>query len=227
MTSSVDDLGGTAFERAEATLAERIRRRVRCTNEAEARVLVVAGPPGAGKTSVIRALADRGIRVHLERPEENPFLLGLLAGDASVAYHCQDWFVSAVESFIAGASRQCSIGIDQDPSATALVYGRGLLERGLLADAEGVEVVKRLQAVEGSLAEWPCCRVVLLDAPFAVLEERVVWRGAERPESFWLNELHQRFLSFGAAFGWPRIDTSTRTLAEVAQDVLDLGRGRS
>lgn len=213
----------TVLEQAETALMERVQRRRWLTAGAEAQVLVAAGPPGAGKSTVVQALAGQGFSVHLERPEGNPYLLDLLGGDASVGYRCQEWFVSSVESFLAGASRHDSIGIDQDPTATVLVYGRELVERRLLSEDGWIKLVNRLEGVEDVLAEWPSCRAVLLDATLDVLKDRIARRGAERPESFWLDELHERFMALGESVRWPRIDTSVRTPAAVVQSVLGFG----
>jgi len=167
-------------------------------------------------------MARQGFDAFLERPEDNPFLLEVLAGDASLAYQCQEWFLSAVEEFLREASPDRDIVIDQDPAATTLVYGQGLRSRGLLSEVGANKLTGRLQAVEDLMARWGQCKGVFLDAGLETLRSRIRARDAERPESFWLEELHEDFRAFAGTAGYMKLDTSGRDPTQVLEGVLEL-----
>ena len=82
-------------------------------------IIVLAGPPGVGKSTVAKGMARQGFDAYLERPEDNPYLLDVLAGDASLGYRCQEWFINRVEEFLLASSPERDVVIDQDPAATA------------------------------------------------------------------------------------------------------------
>lgn len=185
-------------------------------------MLILAGPPGAGKSTIAKAMEADGREVFLERPDDNPYLLGLLAGDASLGYQCQEWFVDAIETFLLRLSPDQRVVVDQDPAATALIYGRALHLRGLLTDDETQRLARRLEAVENLLNRWPRCDAVLLDAPVDVLEARLRKRAAGRPETFWLAELRERFLDLAPIAKYVYLGTVEQDADGIVESILGI-----
>lgn len=159
-------------------------------------IVVVCGPSGAGKTTVVRQLADK-YPVYVETTVGNPYLQALLEGtDDFDATANQQWFLDRIGEHISQASPHRSLVLDQDPAAIVLVYSRMFFDAGSITERQYHSLLQRLMEVEDSLTRWTSPRAVLcLDAPAEVLHERVLRRStdAKIPPVEWFTNVRNGF----------------------------------
>jgi deoxyadenosine/deoxycytidine kinase/NTP pyrophosphatase (non-canonical NTP hydrolase) len=164
-------------------------------------VVTVAGPPGSGKSSVVRVLSEQ-FEVHEERYEENPYLAALFDRDRRAtfdAYSSQLWFLRDASDFLQERGPGTAIVLDQDPAAAVRVYGRHFMDESCLSRAEYHRLLIDLSEIEARIARWPGQRsLVLLDADSATLERRVIQRNPSmRLSRRVLEDLRRGFREFG------------------------------
>ncbi|RYG82930.1 MAG: hypothetical protein EON59_13995 [Alphaproteobacteria bacterium] len=185
-------------------------------------LLTIAGPPGSGKSTIVRAVetAFAGNECYLERFEENPWLDSLDSpADAFDAGRSQRWFLDTMTQFIKDA-RSASLLLDQDPTAIVLVYGQLLFDRGMISSDTFDEHLATLLRLEIDQAPKLAGRtVILLDAPAETLAKRCARKAGPRLEADFLEDVRARFARvFAELPNIVRVDAS-RPVSDVVRDV--------
>jgi thymidylate kinase/NTP pyrophosphatase (non-canonical NTP hydrolase) len=170
--------------------------RFRSPESAAMNATSLCGPPGSGKTTVARVIAEQlpAHSVYVERFEENPHLGDIQAADQAFdADASQSWFLRQVGAFLNGP-RERSIVLDQDPTAIALIYSQLLVDQGRLSrEALGRHMGDLMQLEVRHSTVLACRRVILLDAPAAILAERSEAKFGAAADEVFLGELRGRF----------------------------------
>src|SRR5690242_20129438 len=184
-------------------LGQQWQKSVRFRSESFAPILSICGPSGAGKTTVIKSLADR-YPVFIETTNSNPHLEGLLKDSCNFnAAANQRWFLHRIGKHIASANRQLPLILDQDPAAIVLAYSKMFLEEGKIMTSQYTSLVQKLLKIEGTLQDWKCPRTVLfLDAPAEVLHQRVLRRSGKTltPTLKWFDRVRSHFIQLFTCF---------------------------
>ena len=195
------------------------------------RLLTVCGPSGAGKTSVVSALA-KDYAVYIETTDGNPHLKALLEGsDRFNAAENQGWFLRRIGENIAKADARVPLVLDQDPAAIVLAYSRMLRKDGKISELQYGVLVSTLLQTEQSLRLWGAPRTVLcLDAPAEALRQRVVMRmgASHTPPLVWFDRVRSHFLDlfsrFPNAIRFSTVELSVEQIASHARRLLQDGR---
>jgi deoxyadenosine/deoxycytidine kinase len=165
------------------------------------KILLIAGPSGAGKTTVARQLSS-DFQTYIETFEDNPYLHKLLLGAPDFdAEANQRWFLQRVENFIKSATSEEHLVVDQSPSAIVYVYAQMFRDNGLIDDEEYHSLAGSLDRIEYMMKQWESGQHALfLDAPTAVLRRRISWaRGeASTPPLRWFADVRRRFVQLQA-----------------------------
>jgi deoxyadenosine/deoxycytidine kinase len=184
-------------------------------------VLSICGPSGAGKTTVVEALADE-FQVFIETTKGNPHLAALLNGkvDFNAAAN-QKWFLNLIGKGVAQADPKFPLILDQDPAAIVFAYAKMFLEDRRMTETQYEYLLKKLSKIEETLQRWTSPRIVLLlDASPPVLYHRILRRSgkAKTPPLEWFGRVRDQFARifphFPNAF---TISTERHTAEQVAK----------
>jgi NTP pyrophosphatase (non-canonical NTP hydrolase)/deoxyadenosine/deoxycytidine kinase len=160
-------------------------------------MLSLAGPPGAGKTTVATALSAQA-QTYVEIVEGNSHLPELAQpGGRFDAAANQHWFLAQLERFVGGLRPENPVAFDQDPAAVVHVYAKFFREEGMISASDYARLLRRLIDLEFQLGRWAQREVLLLDAPAEILKQRAERRaGAVALPLSWYQRLRSSFSGF-------------------------------
>lgn len=207
---------------ARAWLQKMCRNAHRFSRAERVPLLTIAGPPGSGKSTIVRALETSfvGGACYIERFEENPWLDSLDSpAEEFDAERSQRWFLETAAGFVARAP-SAALLLDQDPTAIVLVYGQLLFDRGLItADAFNEHLTALLRLEIDHASRLAGRTVILLDASAETLAVRCARKKGPRLEADLLEDVRERFATvFRKLPNVVRIDAG-RPLEAVVADV--------
>lgn len=158
-------------------------------------VVVIAGPPGSGKTSVVSALAkslDKTGDTYIEDFSENPFLVDAISRGRSV-YESQEWFLDQLTAFLERSSGgRGLVLIDQAPLAIPIVYGHDFHEAALLDKSQYLSHLKHYSMLHRQLDQIASAvTTIYLTADIDVLMTRCLTKGFVDRD--WLSRIVDRF----------------------------------
>lgn len=196
-------------------------------------IVSVMGPPGAGKTTLIKRLQEhwktRLAAFYIEDGSANPYLgSGFDVDEDFDADASQRWFLDQYTAFFEGLDRQSKLFLDQDPSAVGLVYSKTFQACGALTEGAYVSQLETLLDIESMMSKISACRkIVSLEASTEVLFDRISKRESGVPISEdWIADLNSGFESLyeqfdqGDASNLCRLDSSALSSKEVEDVVL-------
>ena len=165
------------------------------------RYVVLAGNIGAGKSTLVRLLADRlGWTPYFEPVAENPYLADFYADMGRWAFASQVFFMAwRVKSHRALMDDPGTVVQDRSLYEDAEVFARNLHRRGYLSDRDWA-TYRELYATFTSLLPAPDL-VVYLRASVATLRGRIARRGRgfeagiEAAYLAGLNELYEEWIA--------------------------------
>ncbi|PCD67624.1 hypothetical protein CO648_11825 [Rhizobium phaseoli] len=156
-------------------------------------VLIVAGPPGCGKSSVTSGLLKTpGHVAYVENFSQNPFLMDAILRGESV-FESQEWFIDQLRRFFEQPVNDKFLTVvDQAPLAIPFVYGRDfyasdkLTKRDYLSHLQSYyDLQEQLEGLASTVF------TVYLSAEFETLINRCSTKGFVDRE--WLARIVERF----------------------------------
>jgi deoxyadenosine/deoxycytidine kinase len=172
-------------------------------------VLAIAGMVGAGKTTLTRALATRfGLQLALESVDaDNPWLEQFYGSADDMRRYAMLLQLHFLATRFASVRRMRSQGgawiLDRTWYEDAEIFARGLYEQGIMSPDEWTLYVRLYTELLHAPAARPPRLLIYLDAPIAVLLERIATRGRDKereaPADYWI-ALHDRYERWIAGF---------------------------
>lgn len=142
------------------------------TNMAEGRLILVVGPSGAGKDSLIEAaMAQLAQDQRFHFPKREVTRPSDAGGEDHIAVSEQDF-----------AARQAAGGYALAWGAHGLHYGIPIAVIDLLANGDTVVINTSRTVIETARATYRNLRIIYVTAPIAILAQRIAARGRESAE---------------------------------------------